>query len=122
MIIKTIQWNIGGGKIRSANAPVEGPYDKDGMVHIVGLLRKYNPDIITLQETHADDKIVQAEIIATGENDTSTPPDHVQILFEALPGPKEYHIIKNAPHTFRDKEHLAEIKSLFLKWIDIFQK
>lgn len=57
-------------------------------------------------------------LLITGENDTSTPPDHVQILFEALPGPKEYYIIKNAPHTFRDKEHLAEIKDLFLDWID----
>ena len=64
MIIKTLQWNIGGGKIRSADTPVEGPYDLDGMTHVVELLRKYNPDIITLQETHADEKVVQAEIIA----------------------------------------------------------
>lgn len=64
MIIKTLQWNIGGGKIRSADAPVEGPYDVDGVAHIVELLKKHNPDIITLQETHADNKIIQAEIIA----------------------------------------------------------
>lgn len=64
MIIKTLQWNIGGGKIRSADAPAEGPYDVNGMTHIVELLRKYNPDIITLQETHADEEIVQAKIIA----------------------------------------------------------
>jgi len=64
MIIKTLQWNIGGGKIRSADAPVEGPYDVDDVAHIVELLKKHNPDIITLQETHADNKIVQAEIIA----------------------------------------------------------
>src|SRR3989344_2563284 len=64
MIIKTIQWNIGGGKIRKANVPVEGPYGDDGMNHIEMILKKYNADIITLQETHADNKIVQAEIIA----------------------------------------------------------
>lgn len=63
-------------------------------------------------------KLTMPVLLITGENDTSTPPDHIQILFEALSGPKEYHIIKNAPHTFRDKEHLAEIKNLFLKWID----
>ncbi|OHB23204.1 MAG: hypothetical protein A2939_02195, partial [Parcubacteria group bacterium RIFCSPLOWO2_01_FULL_48_18] len=63
-------------------------------------------------------KLTMPVLLITGENDTSTPPDHVQILFEALPGPKEYHIIKNAPHTFRDKKHLAEIKNLFLKWVD----
>lgn len=64
MIIKTLQWNIGGGKIRNTDAPAEGPYDVDGVDHIVELLKKHNPDIITLQETHADNKIIQAEIIA----------------------------------------------------------
>lgn len=67
-------------------------------------------------------KLTMPVLLITGENDTSTPPDHVQILFEALPGPKEYRIIKNAPHTFRDTEHLREIKALFLEWIDTFTK
>lgn len=57
-------------------------------------------------------------LLIVGENDTSTPPDHVKILFDALPEQKEYHVIKNAPHTFRDKGHLEEIKNLFLRWID----
>lgn len=64
MIIKTLQWNIGGGKIRNINTPAEGPYNVDGIAHIIELLKRYNPDIITLQETHADEKIIQAEIIA----------------------------------------------------------
>lgn len=64
MIIKTLQWNIGGGKIRSASVSAEGPYDINGVAHIAELLKKHNPDIITLQETHADNKIIQAEIIA----------------------------------------------------------
>ncbi len=63
-------------------------------------------------------KLTMPVLLISGENDTSTPPDHVQILFEALPGPKEFHIIKNAPHTFRDKKHLTEIKKLFSAWID----
>lgn len=63
-------------------------------------------------------KLTMPVLLIVGENDTSTPPDHIQILFEALPGPKEFYIIKNAPHTFRDVEHLNEIKILFLKWID----
>ena len=64
MIIKTIQWNIGGGKIRKENDPVEGPYREDGMNYIEVVLKKYNPDIITLQETHTDEKIIQANILA----------------------------------------------------------
>ena len=63
-------------------------------------------------------RLTMPVLLIVGENDTSTPSDHVQILFEALPGSKEYHIIKNAPHTFRDRKHLEEIKTLFFKWID----
>lgn len=64
MIIKTIQWNIGGGKIRKADDPSDGPYADDGISHIEEILKKYDADIVTLQETHTDDKVVQAEIIA----------------------------------------------------------
>ncbi|EKD32883.1 MAG: hypothetical protein ACD_76C00123G0003 [uncultured bacterium] len=63
-------------------------------------------------------KLTMPILLITGENDISTPPDHVKILFDALPGPKEFHVINNAQHTFRDKEHLVEIKNLFLNWID----
>jgi alpha-beta hydrolase superfamily lysophospholipase len=57
-------------------------------------------------------------LLIVGENDTSTPPDHVKILYDALQEPRELHIIKDAPHTFREPKHLSEIKILFLKWID----
>jgi len=59
-------------------------------------------------------------LLIVGENDTSTPPDHIRILYNKLPGPKEFHIIKNAPHTFRDKKHLEEIRTIFSNWIDRF--
>lgn len=63
-------------------------------------------------------KLTMPVLLIVGEHDTGTPPDHQQILFDALPGPKEFHIIKGSPHTFRDKEHLKEVKDIFLKWID----
>ena len=63
-------------------------------------------------------KLIMSVLLIVGENDTSTPPDQQEILYKALPGPKEFHIIKSAPHTFRDKKHLAEIKKIFLNWID----
>lgn len=62
-------------------------------------------------------KLTMPVLLIVGENDTSTPPDHVQILFEVLPGQKECHVIKSAPHTFRNKEHLAEIKEIFINWL-----
>lgn len=55
--------------------------------------------------------------LLVGEFDDSTPPTHQKILFDALPGPKELHIIAGAPHTFRDPKQLAEIKSLLKNWI-----
>jgi dipeptidyl aminopeptidase/acylaminoacyl peptidase len=68
-------------------------------------------------------KLTMPVLLIVGENDTSTPPEHIEVLYNAIVGDKkELHIIKNAPHTFRDKEHLNEIKKLFLSWIESFEK
>ena len=56
-------------------------------------------------------------LMIVGDKDTSTPLKHQQILLENLPGKKELHIIKGAPHTFKAPEHLKEIKNIFDKWI-----
>ena len=63
-------------------------------------------------------KLVMPVLLIVGENDDSTPPAHQKILYDALPGQKEVHIIKGAPHTFRDPTHLAEIKHIFNQWIE----
>lgn len=63
-------------------------------------------------------RLTMPVLMIVGGQDINTPVKHQKILYSALPGDKELHIIKNAPHTFRDKEHLAEIKGIFLKWID----
>ena len=64
------------------------------------------------------EKLTMPVLLIVGENDDSTPVKTQEILFESLPGEKEIHIIKGAPHTFRDKEHLKEIKDIFDKWIE----
>lgn len=56
-------------------------------------------------------------LMIVGERDKSTPPDHQKILFDVLPGKKELHVIKNAPHTFRDKNELKQIKDIFDNWL-----
>lgn len=57
-------------------------------------------------------------LMIVGDKDDSTPIKHQRILFNKLPpGKKEMHIIKNAPHTFREPQHLKEIKDIFNKWI-----
>jgi len=55
-------------------------------------------------------------LMVVGEQDHSTPLIHQQILFDKLPGPKELHIIKGAPHTFRKPEERGELKILVKSW------
>ena len=53
-------------------------------------------------------KLKMPVLMIVGEKDESTPSDHMQKLYDVIPGKKEFHIIKGAPHTFREKEHLEE--------------
>ena len=66
MIIKTVQWNIGGGKVLADGADVSrlASYSQDGLGQIIAWLRDQNPDIIILQETHAANGLSQPEAIA----------------------------------------------------------
>jgi len=63
MRIKTIQWNIGGGKIReSSSDPLsDDSYNIDGLSYIEQIIKKHNPDIIFLQETHQGEDPNQAK-------------------------------------------------------------
>lgn len=57
-------------------------------------------------------KLTMPIIIIVGDQDTSCPPAHQQILFDTIPSiKKELVIIKDAPHTFRDIKHLKELKN-----------
>lgn len=65
-------------------------------------------------------KLVMPVLIIDGEfheDDTSIPPEHQKLLFDKLPGRKELHIIKGAPHTFRKPEHLEEIYQIINNWL-----
>lgn len=62
-------------------------------------------------------KLTMPVLLITGEQDKGTPPEHQKILYDALPGKKELHIIKNAPHTFKDPQQLEQIKNIFDFWI-----
>lgn len=90
---------------------------------IPGLIKKLNwnkfkADVLNYDLIENASKFIMPVLIIVGENDNSTPVEHQQLLFEAIPGDKkELHIIKNAPHTFREPEHLAEIKNIFKNWI-----
>lgn len=56
MIIRTLQWNIGGGLVRLEESDPKDSlsYSVDGIEAIIQKIREYHPDIITLQETHSN--------------------------------------------------------------------
>lgn len=62
-------------------------------------------------------KLTMPVLLIVGEKDDTTPSEHQKILYNALTGSKELHIIKDAPHTFREQKHLEEIKQIFNQWI-----
>ena len=62
-------------------------------------------------------KLVMPILMIVGDLDKSSPPKHQELLFNKLPGKKEFHIIRNAPHSFKDEEHLREVYNIFDKWI-----
>lgn len=62
-------------------------------------------------------KLTMPVLLTVGENDDSVLPRHEKLLFEKLPGKKEFYIIKDAPHTFREQKHLEEIYQIMDKWI-----
>lgn len=66
---------------------------------------------------HAD-KLTMPLLLVTGEYDTSTPPEHVRVLFDHAPSKqKTFHIVSGAPHTFRDEQHLRELRQVLDAWI-----
>src|SRR5579862_1803344 len=67
MELKTLTWNIGGGKLLQDGAdPLRiALYAEDGIDAIVGLLESEEPDVITLQETQRKEEYDQAELIAS---------------------------------------------------------
>lgn len=65
-------------------------------------------------------KLKMPVLLIVGEKDESTPVEHQKILFDAIPGQKELHVIDGAPHTFVEEEHLVEIKEIFSTWIKIY--
>ncbi len=62
-------------------------------------------------------KLTMPVLLIVGSDDKSTPFEHQKKLFDKLPGKKELHVIKNAAHTFKNPEHLSEIKVIIDTWI-----
>lgn len=86
-----------------------------------GLIKRLNWSFAT--DSLKYDLLAKAEeikvpvLIIVGEEDTDTRLAHLKVLYEKLSTKKEFHVIKGAPHTFIEEDHLREIKEIFLNWI-----
>src|SRR3989344_3916572 len=65
-------------------------------------------------------KLTMPVLMIVGENDDKTPTEQQKMLFDKLAGKKQLHIIEGAKHTFRQEQHLKELKQIFSKWIKGF--
>lgn len=66
MLLKTLQWNIGGGFRREQNADplADESYCKSDLDYFVSDISRYQPDICFLQEVHSNTDLSQPEYIA----------------------------------------------------------
>lgn len=66
MKIKTLTWNIGGGKLLSSGQDPHrlASYNTDGLDNVIALLKAENADIVTLQETQLNAAYDQVKIMA----------------------------------------------------------
>lgn len=56
-------------------------------------------------------------LMVVGDQDYITPPAHQRLLFDALPGPKEFHVLKNGSHRFRDEINLRVLRTILNDWV-----
>ncbi len=66
MRLKTLQWNIGGAQIRRQKADPTDPtsYTHYNIGYFAEIISQFEPDIVSLQETHSNDQIDQVKTLA----------------------------------------------------------
>lgn len=63
------------------------------------------------------DKLQMPVLIIVGTNDDRTPPDQQKLLYEKLPGRKEFHLIKGAEHSFYKQSERNQLTEIFDNWL-----
>jgi pimeloyl-ACP methyl ester carboxylesterase len=56
-------------------------------------------------------------LLVVGEKDLSCPRETQKIFYDLIPGPKEMHVIHDAPHTFTDAKYIEETRAIFDSWL-----
>ena len=78
----------------------------------------YMEDVSKYDSLERAGVITMPVLLIVGDKDASTPIEFQERIKKKVRGEVELHVIKGAEHTFREKEHIEEIKGIFLSWID----
>lgn len=62
-------------------------------------------------------KLIMPVLLVVGEKDKSCTSGNQKVFYDIIPGPKEIHIVPGAPHTFKESEHLSQLKVIFNNWL-----
>lgn len=96
-------------------------YEEEASHSIPGLIKRtpwsHMEDRLKYDVLPDAHKLTMPVLLIVGDKDDGTPLSHQQMLFEKLPGPKELHIIKGAPHTYSTPEELKEVQEIMESWI-----
>lgn len=103
------EWEIQGVLIKESGTTPglikEAPYE--------AFIEMQNHNLLPLAH-----KLTMPVLLLTGSEDTSIPPEHVQRLFDAIPGDKKtFKVIAGAPHTYTSEVHLRELEDLISAWL-----
>ncbi len=87
-----------------------------------GLIKKcpwsYTQDKMQYDLLSNASKLTMPVLLIVGTEDTSCPVYQQKILFQAMPEPKEIHVIQEAPHTYVKEKDIKKVKDILLKWTD----
>jgi len=103
------EWNRTGWKI-SPSGSKPGVMKKLNWTQFIADTSKYD----ILPDAH---KLTMPVLLIAGDKDNGTPVKDQQLLFDKLSGERELHVIKDGPHTFREKKQLEEVEYIFRAWI-----
>lgn len=64
-------------------------------------------------------KLIMQTLLIVGSKDTSCPPEHVKILYDAIPeGKKDMVILEGAPHSYYEKSEQEDCKKAIKNWLN----
>ncbi|MEY2640771.1 MAG: hypothetical protein RL150_164 [Candidatus Parcubacteria bacterium] len=104
---KLAAWERDGVLVRTGS---EGDVKKQHWSQMLERLNHTPPDAAHL---------TMPVLLLVGSQDTSCPPEHIQVLFDALPaGNKTMHVFEGFPHSFHEAHEQEACTTRIQKWLE----